>query len=264
VPRTKTNLLVLRTPEGITFSMPLASPVSRLLAWAVDAACILAASGLVRQTLSLAGSVDQGLVRASLVIGYFAISVGYGIACEWYWRGQTVGKRVVRLRVMDEEGLPLQFNQVVVRNLLRFVDALPLFYLLGGAVCLLTRKSQRLGDIAAATVVVRQPRLTQPDLNQFFAGKYNSLLEYRHLGARLKQRVPPRMATVALEALLRRDQLDPAARLDLFADLATQFKALVTFPEEATELLSDEQYVRNVAEVLFHKATANVGTVSPR
>ena len=92
MPRTKTNLLVLRTPEGITFSMPLASPVSRLLAWAVDAACILAASGLVRQTLSLAGSVDQGLVRASLVIGYFAISVGYGIACEWYWRGQTVGK----------------------------------------------------------------------------------------------------------------------------------------------------------------------------
>jgi hypothetical protein len=72
------------------------------------------------------------------------------------------------------------------------------------------------------------------------------------------------MATVALEALLRRDQLDPAARLDLFADLATQFKALVTFPEEATEQLSDEQYVRNVAEVLFHKATANVGTVSPR
>lgn len=256
MPRTRTNLLVLRTPEGITFSLLLASPVSRFLAWAVDAACIVAASGLVRQVLSLAEFINHGLVQASLVIGYFAISAGYGIACEWYWRGQTIGKRLVRLRVIDAEGLHLQFNQVVIRNLLRLIDILPAFYLVGGAVCLLTRKSQRLGDIAAGTVVIRQPRLVQPDIGQLLGGKYNSLLAYRHLGARLKQRVPPRTATVALDAILRRDQLDPAARLDVFADLAAHFKSLVVFPDEATEQLSDEQYVRNVVEILYRNMTA--------
>lgn len=248
---TRTNLLVLRTPEGITFSLPLASPVSRFLAWIVDEACIFAAAGLVRQIASMAGPLSPGLVRASLVIGYFAISVGYGMVCEWYWRGQTVGKRVMRLRVMDEEGLHLQFSQVVVRNLLRLVDIIPGFYLVGGAVCLLTRKSQRLGDIAAGTVVIRQPRVSQPDISQLMGGKYNSLLEHRHLGARLKQRVPARTANVALDAILRRDQLDPAARLEVFADLAAHFKALVVFPEETIEQLSDEQYVRNVVEILY-------------
>ncbi len=255
MPRTRTNLLVLRTPEGITFSLPLASPVSRFLAWTVDGVCILAASGLIRQLLGIAGGINHGLVQASLVIAYFVISVGYGIACEWNWRGQTLGKRVLRLRVMDEEGLPLHLNQVVIRNLLRFIDALPVFYLVGGAVCVLTRRSQRLGDIAAATVVIRQPRLTQPDIAQLLGGKYNSLLEYRHLGARLQQRVAPRTATVALDALLRRDRLDPAARLDVFADLATHFKSLVAFPDEATEQLSDEQYVRNVVEILYRTRT---------
>jgi uncharacterized RDD family membrane protein YckC len=245
------NLLVLRTPEGITFSLLLASPVSRFLAWTIDEACIFAVTGFVRQIFSLAAPLNPGLVQASLVIGYFLISIGYGMVCEWYWRGQTVGKRVLRLRVMDEEGLHLQPNQVIVRNLLRLIDILPGFYLVGGVFCLLTRRSQRLGDIAAGTVVVRQPRLVQPDIGQLLGGKYNSLLDYRHLGARLKQRVPPRTATVALDAILRRDQLDPAARLDVFADLAAHFKSLVEFPEEAIEQLSDEQYVRNVVEILY-------------
>lgn len=249
--RTNTNLLVLRTPEGITFSLLLASPVSRFLAWTVDEACIFAAAGLVRQILSLAGSLSPGLVQASLMIGYFLISVGYGMACEWRWRGQTIGKRVLRLRVMDEEGLHLRFSQVVVRNLLRLIDIVPGFYLVGGVVCLLTRKSQRLGDIAAGTVVIRQPRVAEPDISQLLGGKYNSLLDYRHLGARLKQRIPARIATVALDAVLRRDQMDSSARLEVFAELSAHFKSLVVFPDEAIEQLSDEQYVRNVVEILF-------------
>ena len=55
----------------------------------------------------------------------FAISVGYAIFTEWFWRGQTVGKRLLRLRVIEEQGLRLQFSQIVTRNLLRFVDMLP-------------------------------------------------------------------------------------------------------------------------------------------
>lgn len=246
----RTNTLRLRTPEGVVFSLPLAGPVSRFLAWGIDAGCVLAATTLLNQVLSLFGS----FASAASVIAYFAISIGYGIGCEWYWRGQTVGKRVLKLRVMDVQALRLDFSQIVVRNLLRFVDLLPGLYLVGGTACVLTRRFQRLGDLAANTIVVRNVDAPQPNLEQLLGGKFNSLLEYRHLTARLRQRTSPESAAVALEALLRRDSLDPQARLQLFADLAQHFRELVEFPPEAVEQLSDEQYVRNVVEILYRRA----------
>ena len=81
---------------------------------------------------------------AAQLIGYFALSIGYGMFTEWYWRGQTIRKRLLRLRVVDAQGLKLNFNQIALRNLLRCVDLLPAFYALGGAVSLLNRQSQQL------------------------------------------------------------------------------------------------------------------------
>ena len=241
------NRLAIRTPEGILFSLPLAGPVSRLLAWSVDQACILGAMAVLGRVLSAAGALGQVV----MVIAYFALSIGYAIACEWFWRGQTLGKRLLGLRVMDEQGLRLEFSQVVVRNLLRFVDYLPALYLVGGAACVLTARSQRLGDLAANTIVARAESRTQPDLAQLLAGSYNSLLDYPHLAARLRHRASPRAAAVALDALLRRNEFRPEARLDLFAELAAYFRGLVEFPPEATEQLSDEQYVRDAVEILY-------------
>jgi hypothetical protein len=83
------------------------------------------------------------------------------------------------------------------------------------------------------------------------AGKYNSLRDYPHLEARLRQRVSPREAGLALQALLRRNQLDSQARLDLFEQMAAHFRSLVLFPAEACEGITAEQYVRNVVDVLF-------------
>jgi uncharacterized RDD family membrane protein YckC len=247
----RTNTLLLRTPEGIVFSLPLAGPVSRFLAWGVDVGCIITASSVVEQILGLFG--NAGFARATYIIAYFLISIGYGITLEWYWRGQTIGKRVLKLRVMDEHALRLEFGQVVVRNLLRFVDLLPGLYLVGGTACVLSRRFQRLGDLAANTIVVRNQEVAQPNLEQLLGGKFNSLLEYRHLAARLRQRTSPQAAAVALEALLRRDELEPQARLQLFAGLANHFRSLVEFPLEAIEQLSDEQYVRNVVEILYRR-----------
>ncbi|MDP8981025.1 MAG: RDD family protein [Acidobacteriota bacterium] len=241
------NRLAIRTPEGILFTLPLAGPVSRLLAWSVDQACILAAMTVLGRALSVAGALGQVV----MVIAYFALSIGYAMACEWYWRGQTLGKRLLGLRVMDEQGLRLEFSQVAVRNLLRFVDYLPALYLVGGAACVLTARSQRLGDLAANTIVARTDSRAQPDLAQLLAGSYNSLLEYPHLTARLRHRASPRAAAVALDALLRRNEFRPEARLDLFAELAVYFRGLVEFPPEATEQLSDEQYVRDAVEILY-------------
>lgn len=243
--------LKIQTAEGIVFTQPLAGPVIRFLAWFVDVLCIGGIMSLIGMVLGLLRVITPGIAMAVSVLGYFAVSIGYGIFFEWTWRGQTIGKKLLRLRVVDVEGMRLQFNQIVTRNLLRFVDSLPAFYFIGGTACWFNRKCQRLGDIAANTVVVRNPQLAEPDLDQLLGGKYNSLRQYPHLAARLRQRVAPREAAVALQAVLRRDRFEPAARLELFSELANHFQAKVPFPSEATDGMADEQYLRNVLDVIF-------------
>jgi uncharacterized RDD family membrane protein YckC len=251
------SALRIRTPEGIIFAHRLAGPVPRCMAWFIDAFATLAVVQAVATILNLVGFVSPDLARGLVLVGYFTVSIGYSIIFEWFWRGQTLGKRICRLRVMDAEGLRLNFHQVVVRNLLRVVDLLPVFYMIGGTACLVSRRCQRLGDLAAGTIVVHLPRHSEPDLDQLLAGKFNSLRAYPHLEARLRQRVSADEARLALRALVRRDDLDPAARVALFSELAAHFKSLVTFPAEIVEAMPDEQYVRNVVDVLFRRRMSN-------
>lgn len=248
---TKTNALVIRTAEGIAFPLLLASPVMRFLAWAVDAFTIAAIGVGLALPLSLLGFISPDLAIAAWMVVSFIVGIGYGMVLEWQFRGQTLGKRLLGLRVVDAQGLRLQFSQIVIRNLLRFVDFLPGPYLVGGVACLLSRRGQRLGDLAANTIVTRHPRISEPDLEQMLAGKFNSFREHPHLAARLRQRVTPDEAGVALHALLRRDELDPEARVRLFASIAGHFRGILHFPQEATDGITDEQYVRNVVDVLF-------------
>ena len=247
----KTSTLVIRTPEGIVFSQLLAGPVSRFFAWFIDVCCIYAILSVLQIIIGFLGIFSFGFAFAFYIIGYFVVSIGYGIFLEWTWRGQTIGKRMFRLRVMDIEGMKLQFNQIVVRNLLRFVDSLPFVYFVGGVTCWLSPKCQRLGDIAANTVVIRSPKVMEPDLDQLLAGKFNSLRQFPHLAARLRQNTTPAEAGIALQALIRRDEFDPVARVEMFGELAAHFRAKVEFPAEATDGVADEQYLRNVVDVLY-------------
>ncbi|MGD0278785.1 MAG: RDD family protein [Smithella sp.] len=247
----KTNRLLIRTPEGIVFSMILAGPVTRMLAWAVDIGCIAAATIITGSVLGVLKIVSIDFIGAVTVIIGFLISIGYPIVLEWYWRGQTLGKKLLRLRVMDVQGLRLQFSQIMIRNIMRFVDCLPALYAVGGSVCFLSSHAQRLGDFAANTIVIRIPEFADPDLSQLTAGKFNSLRSHPHLCARLRQLTTPQEASVAVRALLRRDQLLPEARIELFAAIAGHFRAVTPFPEEVTYGITDEQYIRNVVDVLF-------------
>lgn len=254
--------LRVKTPEGVSFTFTLASPVLRGAAWFVDKAAISTAWMVLSVIISLGGLISTDFARGVLFVGYFVLATGYGIALEWLWNGQTLGKRLMRLRVMDERGLPLKFSQVVVRNVLRAVDSLPLAYLLGGTIALLSRKSQRLGDVAAATVVIHEPRLARPDLSALALAKYNSLRGQRHLAARLRANISPTLAYAALQAIGRRDQLEAEARVALFGDLAGHFRSLTPLPPETGEGISDEQFVRNVVEVVF-AAQRPVATTPP-
>jgi len=247
----RTDTLTIETPEGIVFSLQLAGPLTRFLAWCVDMACIAAITGVLNTLLSVLGAISRDIAMAAVALAYFFVSVGYGMAAEWFWHGQTVGKRLLCLRVADAQGMRLQFSQIAIRNLMRFVDSLPAFYLVGGAACLLSAKSQRLGDLAGNTIVVWIPRISQPDLKQLLKDSPNSFTAYPQLCARLRQRVLPREANLALQALLRRDELTDDARVKLFREMAGYFMTIVPFPQEAADSISDEQYVRNVAAILF-------------
>ena len=248
------SALRLRTPEGVEFAMELAGPVSRFLAWVLDLVVILAILNVIMVPTRLLFVISPSVAMALNLLAFFLVSIGYSMLCEWRNQGQTLGKRLLRLRVVDEQGLPLRFPQLAMRNLLRMVDALPLLYLLGGICVVLSPRLQRLGDLAAGTLVVRLPRPVEPDLAELTAGKYISFREHPHLAARLRQAVTPAEADLALQALLRRNALDPQARITLFASLAAHVRSLVTFPQSATDGLSDEQYVRNVVAIVYNVA----------
>ena len=247
----RTNTLIIKTPEGIEFALLLAGPITRFLAWAIDMATIMAIISILNVVFGILGILSRDLAIAANIIGFFIVSIGYGILTEWYWQGQTLGKRLLHLRVMDEQGLRLQFSQIVIRNLLRFIDSLPALYLVGGLACLFNKRAQRLGDFAANTVVVWSPHIAEPDLNQLLESKYNSFREYPHLEARLRQNVTPLEAQIAVESIVRRNEMDPEARVALFRDLSDYFKSIVSFPQEATDGISDEQYIRNIVEALY-------------
>jgi uncharacterized RDD family membrane protein YckC len=262
----KTTTLTVRTPEGVTFEVPIASPFSRCLALALDTVLILAITIILAQivgalsvaasTVPVLGRVMKDFGSGAMIVMQFAISIGYGMVTEWLWSGRTLGKRMMGLRVIDERGLSLGLKQVIIRNLFRILDMLPsTFYLLGGLSCFLTKRCQRLGDIAAGTLVIREVESSPPSFEEFVRAERNSFSALPHLEARLRQKTSPEEARLVIDAMTRRDELDPRARLDLFAQLAAHFREKAEFPDEITIGLSDEQYVRNVAATLFHRAS---------
>jgi uncharacterized RDD family membrane protein YckC len=93
----------------------------------------------------------------------FAIGFAYTALLEGFWNGQTIGKRLFHLRVIDQAGLPLRIEQAWVRNLMRVFDALPFAYLVGGVSVLSSPLMQRFGDRVAGTLVVRQTPLAVPE-----------------------------------------------------------------------------------------------------
>ena len=264
---TPTSNLRVETPEGIIFSFPLASPLTRALAYSIDLAAIAAAAGILAKGVRIVGILGPDWVAAFSVLVSFVISLAYGMFLEWHWRGQTLGKRVLRLRVIDASGLRLELTQVVIRNLLRAVDMLPMLYLTGAVAAFVTRRGQRLGDLAAGTIVVYEPNIAPPDLEQIAPAKYNSLLAYPHLAARLRNRVSTEAASLILKALLLRDTYDSSARVILFRELADHFRSLVPFPEEAVDGLTDEQYLRGVVCALYatdSRPTMPLGSIARR
>ena len=231
--------------------LPPAGPATRFVGWLIDLVFTLGALLVVNAVLGFCGVFAGDAALEVSAVTPFAVPVLYGLVFERIWQGQTPGKRALRLRVVDVGGQRPSVRQMVIRNLLRAVDLLPWLYLVGGAACLLTRRTQRLGDLAVGTVVVRAEYPVTPNLPFLVNGKDNPLRDYPPLGARLRQRISAAEAGLALKTLLRRDALDPLPRDELFARLAECFHAAVPLPPELVKGLTKEQRVRLITEVLY-------------
>lgn len=154
--------LVIDTPEQIPLEFPLAGIGSRFLALALDTlfqAAVGMFLGAIALPLGLLASkvpTRGAWALAILVFLWFLLHFGYFALFEAIWNGQTPGKRITHLRVIQDSGRPITVYEAVARNFLRIVDSIPVLYGVGIISALFSAKSKRLGDYVAGTVVVRE------------------------------------------------------------------------------------------------------------
>lgn len=158
--------LSIETPEQVSLRFPVAGIGSRFVAVLLDH--LLQLLPYVLLTIAIAilfrnqPASDEPLGRGGkwVIAGFGFLSFlwvwGYFTLFEAFWKGQTPGKKVMKLRVIKDSGRPVTFFEALARNLVRFVDYLPGLYLVGVGTMLTNRANKRLGDLAAGTIVVHE------------------------------------------------------------------------------------------------------------
>src|SRR5690606_17690014 len=233
--------LTIETPEGVTLELTLAGLGSRFGAAAVD----ILIQGVVLLAIVLALSLAGSVVPADL--GMFAVGVGtliiavvvvgYYLLFEALNAGRTPGKAAFGLRVTTVDGTPLSLAAVTLRTLMRLIDFLPAAYAVGALAIVVTARNQRLGDLVAGTVVVRDRQPPPPSSVADAAeplGWDTSAISREELD-------------LVRRSVERRRALDGDARGRLASDLARRLRPRVRGGEDLddesflTQLLAEKQ-----------------------
>lgn len=186
--------LIIETPERVPLEFALASIGNRFLAVAIDHfiqyLSIFLIAWMAISLGNLGGPSGVGdpehffaempkWTLALLIVVIFAIFASYFILFEWLWNGQTPGKRLLKLRVIREDGRPLTLWEAIARNLLRVCDAIPGFvfpvYSVGLIAIFLSSRDQRLGDVFAGTVVIRERTDDAPSFAETFSNRLSDM-----------------------------------------------------------------------------------------
>ena len=172
-------VLIIETPERVPLHFALASIGNRFLACAIDhtiqslALLLIVIVGLMLSNISIIQEMVSSApkwVKAVMILLMFLTFSSYFAFFEWLWSGQTPGKRWLKLRVLREDGRPITFWEASVRNLLRSLDMMPApFYSIGLISVFSTTRDQRVGDMVAGTVVIREREAEAPEFAQVFA-----------------------------------------------------------------------------------------------
>ena len=240
------------TTEKVPFSYRVAGLGSRFLAWLIDLVALVGLDfvGIIVGSILIIGR--PGLGTALIIIWQFVLMWGYFLFFEWLWNGQTPGKYLLGIRVIQWRGTAITFFHSAVRNLLRIADSLPVPLplgpgLLGFVVAACNREQRRLGDLYADTIVVHVERRVRPLLALPDARSEADRQRLALLRQRLGQLDREQKQTL-LDLCLRRDQLHVLERARLF-QAAAQFveKRLELTPGEYE---SAEKFVLQMAAVL--------------
>jgi uncharacterized RDD family membrane protein YckC len=151
------------TPELVALEFPLAGIGSRFIAILIDyglqfAAFIVLVLGMMLFLPSMQKfeSTSAKWAIAILILIPFLLHWGYFTLFEGLWHGQTPGKRVAKIRVIRQSGRAITIFESLSRNLVRAIDFLPAFYVVGSISIFVTHRNQRLGDLVAGTLVVHE------------------------------------------------------------------------------------------------------------
>lgn len=161
------TLQAVELAEGIVIRLRVCGPLPRIGAYMIDFGIRIVLTFLVFVCLAMSGIFLGEKVSSGIgLLIWFMLDWFYPVLFEVSKWGGTPGKRMLGLRVVQENGSPVTFAQAVVRNFLRFVDSMPIFfYVVGIFSCLATKRFQRLGDLAAGVVVVYQVAIDHVALN---------------------------------------------------------------------------------------------------
>jgi uncharacterized RDD family membrane protein YckC len=161
--------LSIETPELVAIEMPLAGIGSRFIAllvdyliWGAGFLALFFLAVLILPGIHAFSKISAQWAVAVVVFLIFLCNWGYFTLFEAFWNGQTPGKRVARIRVIQQTGRPIGLFESMARNLVRYVDQVPFFYAVGVITVFATRQHQRLGDLAAGTLVVRDREADTP------------------------------------------------------------------------------------------------------
>jgi uncharacterized RDD family membrane protein YckC len=226
----------LVTPERIVFQYPLAGPFRRYVAYLLDLAVVLGAVVLVSLILIVL-SLGSRSGLGPIFVAYFVLVWGYRGFCEAVFNGQTLGKRMLGLRVVSERGVPITGAQAVLRNLVGSLDGtIPyllrpdltsMLLLMGLTSMLLTRKFQRLGDLAAGTMVVVEERRRRSGLMRVDEPEVAALLPWLPL----RVEAGPELARALSDYVKHRARLPRGRREEIARHLARPFGVRYGLPE---------------------------------
>ncbi|MDH5638584.1 MAG: RDD family protein [Nitrospinota bacterium] len=233
------------TPEQVVFHYQTAGLVSRAMAWLIDQLFITVLRFTAVYALKEGGDVGH----TAIILIFFILDFFYFTIFELYWAGQTPGKRYFGIRVIAAGGGKLGFNETFMRNLVRILDSLPMAMTVGGIVALLDPYSRRLGDMAADTLVAVDSTRPLPSESVVVAGRVNTFQEDPAIRARILNRATREERDLIFDLTVRRDELDPDAREELFRRAGVMIRERYNLPTDI-EHLSDEQATLNVALTL--------------
>jgi uncharacterized RDD family membrane protein YckC len=218
----------IATPEGVELELVLAGLASRFIAELFDALILGAVLVAMVVVAALAGGGAGALILVVVLGGFLLVTVVYHVAFEVLACGRTPGKRWAGLRVVLEGGGPVDLRASLVRNLVRLIEGIALFYVPAVVAVLATRRNQRLGDLAAGTLVIREPGRA-PSV----PGPASPTIAAAAAGGDVSAITADDLAAVRT-FLARREQFTPASRRGLARELADRLGPKVAGPRPDT------------------------------